>query len=87
MPWRCFSGSFTGWAFPATCVVCWERKPILFKPLLAFNIGLELGQLVIVAIVLSITYVAVERFPVKKHDWRLIISGIVAGYGDFANPE
>nr|WP_293840200.1 HupE/UreJ family protein [uncultured Arsenicibacter sp.] len=51
----------------------------IVQPLLAFNIGLELGQLVIVSIVLAITYVAVERLPVKKHDWRLIISGIVAG--------
>ncbi|WP_234735962.1 HupE/UreJ family protein [Tellurirhabdus bombi] len=51
----------------------------IVKPLLAFNLGLELGQLLIVAIFLSIAFAAIEILRVRKHDWNLIISGIVVG--------
>ena len=51
----------------------------IWQPLLAFNIGLELGQLVIVVIVLIISLLLLDIFRVKKHDWNLILSGIVLG--------
>jgi apolipoprotein N-acyltransferase len=51
----------------------------IWQPLLAFNIGLELGQLVIVFIVLIISSLLLDIFRVKKHDWNLILSGIVLG--------
>jgi hypothetical protein len=51
----------------------------IWQPLLAFNIGLEIGQLVIVAISLIISSLMLDIFRVKKHDWNLILSGIVAG--------
>jgi apolipoprotein N-acyltransferase len=51
----------------------------IWQPLLAFNIGLELGQLVIVVIVLIISSLMLDILRVKKHDWNLILSGIVLG--------
>jgi hypothetical protein len=51
----------------------------IWQPLLAFNIGLELGQLVIVVIVLIISSLLLDVFRVKKHNWNLILSGIVLG--------
>lgn len=51
----------------------------ILQPLLAFNIGLELGQLVIVVIVLIISSLLSDIFRVKKHNWNLILSGIVLG--------
>ncbi len=51
----------------------------IWQPLLAFNIGLELGQLVIVVIVLIISSLLLDIFRVKKHNWNLILSGIVLG--------
>lgn len=51
----------------------------IWQPLLAFNLGLELGQLVIVSIVLLIGFLAQERLSIRKHDWRLVVSGIVTG--------
>ena len=51
----------------------------IWKPLLAFNIGLELGQLVIVVIELIISSLLLDIFRVKKHNWNLILSGIVLG--------
>lgn len=51
----------------------------IWQPLLAFNVGLELGQLLIVSVVLLIAFVATDRFSIRKHDWRLVVSGIVTG--------
>lgn len=51
----------------------------IWQPLLAFNIGLELGQLIIVVIVLTISSLLLDILRVKKHNWNLILSGIVLG--------
>ncbi|RYF64060.1 MAG: HupE/UreJ family protein [Cytophagaceae bacterium] len=55
------------------------READIIKPLLAFNIGLELGQLVIVGIVLSITYLVLNIIQSSRLRWTLIVSGVVAG--------
>ncbi|MCY7349484.1 MAG: HupE/UreJ family protein [Cytophagaceae bacterium] len=55
------------------------REASIVEPLLAFNIGLELGQLVIVAVVLLLTFLVVDVGKAKKRDWTLILSGAVAG--------
>ncbi|QRR02388.1 HupE/UreJ family protein [Dyadobacter sandarakinus] len=49
------------------------------SPLLGFNIGLELGQLIIVFIVLCIAFVAIELLRVQRMSWVNILSGIIAG--------
>jgi HupE / UreJ protein len=51
----------------------------IWQPLLAFNVGLEIGQLVIVALSLVLSFVVLDIFRIKKHDWKLIVSGIIAG--------
>ncbi len=51
----------------------------IWQPLLAFNVGLELGQLIIVVIVLIISSLLLDIFRVKKHNWNLILSGIILG--------
>jgi len=51
----------------------------LIKPLFAFNLGIELGQLFIVVIVLLLTAITVYLGHVKKREWNLILSG--AGLG------
>ena len=55
------------------------KEESIWQPLLAFNIGLEIGQVVIVAISLIISSLLLDIFRIKKHDWNLILSGIVAG--------
>ncbi len=55
-----------------------EQESILM-PLFSFNLGLELGQLVIVAIALAIASLFVEIIKVKRLTWNHLISGIVAG--------
>jgi hypothetical protein len=51
----------------------------IFQPLLAFNVGLELGQLVIVLVMLLIAFFLIDLGRVPKRSWNFIVSGIVAG--------
>jgi hypothetical protein len=48
-------------------------------PLLAFNLGLEFGQLVIVAIFMTIAFVLVDLFGLNRRDWKMVISSAIAG--------
>jgi HupE / UreJ protein len=51
----------------------------ILQPLFAFNLGLEFGQLLIVLVVLAISFLFLEIFKIRKHNWNLVLSGIVAG--------
>lgn len=51
----------------------------LVQQLLAFNIGVELGQLLIVAIILIVGFIVLKLIGVKQRDWNLFISGAAAG--------
>lgn len=51
----------------------------IWQPLLAFNLGLELGQVVIVGIYLAVTSILVGLAGVKRREWTLIISAFVLG--------
>ncbi len=45
--------------------------------LFAFNVGLELGQLMIVAIILVIAYVVMDILKVKQRTWNIVVSSAV----------
>ncbi|MFD2522131.1 HupE/UreJ family protein [Emticicia soli] len=51
----------------------------IIPQLLAFNIGLEFGQVLIVAIIMAISFLVLEGFKVRKHLWNLVLSSFVAG--------
>ena len=51
----------------------------LVTQLLAFNIGVELGQLLIVAIILVASFIALNPLRIKQREWNLFISGAAAG--------
>lgn len=48
-------------------------------PLLAFNIGIEVGQIIIVAIFLTMSLFFVDLFGVARRDWRMVVSSAVGG--------
>jgi len=48
-------------------------------PLFAFNVGLELGQILIVLTILMSTFLLVRLGRMRRHDWVLILSGAAAG--------
>ncbi len=51
----------------------------LVPQLLAFNIGVELGQLLIVGCILALSFVVLSIFQAKQRDWTLFVSGAAAG--------
>lgn len=50
-----------------------------FEPLLAFNIGLAVGQLVIVMVFLLCASLLVGMFGTNRKEWTLVVSAIVLG--------
>jgi len=51
----------------------------LIRQLLAFNIGVEIGQLAIVGLILAASFIAFNLFKVKQREWNLFVSGTAAG--------
>ncbi|HCZ37322.1 MAG TPA: HupE / UreJ protein [Cytophagales bacterium] len=51
----------------------------IITPLFAFNVGLELGQLVIVVLFLTAGFVLVQFVGVARRDWRMVVSSAIAG--------
>jgi hypothetical protein len=47
--------------------------------LLAFNLGLEFGQIIIVGIFMAVTFIIVDLAGVSRRDWKMIISSAIAG--------
>mgnify|MGYP000264962298 CR=1 FL=1 len=55
------------------------RESSIWEPLLAFNLGLEVGQLVIVGIFILISSIAIGLLSANRKEWALIISSVVFG--------
>lgn len=49
-------------------------------PLFAFNVGVEAGQLIIVMLALSLSYLVILRFQwLNRREWNVFLSGAAAG--------
>jgi len=48
-------------------------------PLLSFNVGIELGQIIIVLIIAGLTLLFVDLLGAKRREWNLVLSGAAAG--------
>lgn len=55
------------------------KSESIVTQLLAFNLGLELGQIIIVVIFMIISFVFTGLFNVARRDWKLVISSAIAG--------
>ena len=51
----------------------------IVKPLFAFNVGIEIGQLIIVIVLLGISYVVMDLMKIKQKSWAIFVSGAAAG--------
>jgi hypothetical protein len=54
-----------------------QSRPVL--ELLAFNVGVELGQLLIVALILLLGLVVLRALGAARRDWVLVVSGAAGG--------
>ena len=55
------------------------KEGSIIKALFSFNLGLELGQFLVVIIILLLNFFMLSGFNVRKRTWNLIFSGIVFG--------
>jgi HupE / UreJ protein len=74
-----FFGLIHGMGFSNYLRAILGKDQSIITQLFAFNIGLEAGQIIIVAIYLVIVFIFVDIFRVNRRDWRIIISAAVAG--------
>jgi hypothetical protein len=74
-----FFGLIHGLGFSNTLRAMLAKSQDLTVPLLAFNLGLEFGQIIIVAVFLAAGFIAVFLLGVSRRDWRFFISSAIAG--------
>jgi len=51
----------------------------IVSPLLAFNIGLEFGQIIVVILFLATSFILVDLIGVSRRDWKMVLSAAIAG--------
>lgn len=51
----------------------------IISPLLAFNLGLELGQIIVVTLFLVIGFILIDLLKVSRRDLKLVLSSAIAG--------
>lgn len=69
-----FFGLIHGLGFANTARVMIAKSQSIAVPLLGFNIGLEVGQIVIVLMILVLLFILLNLFKVNKKDWILFVS-------------
>ena len=67
-------GLIHGMGFANTARVMIAKSQSIAVPLLGFNIGLEVGQIIIVFAILILLFIALTIFKVNKKDWILFVS-------------
>ncbi|WP_121459958.1 HupE/UreJ family protein [Chryseobacterium defluvii] len=67
-------GLIHGMGFANTARVMIAKSQSIAIPLLGFNIGLELGQILIVLAILILLFMLLNVFKVNKKDWILFVS-------------
>jgi hypothetical protein len=55
------------------------QESSILSPLFAFNLGLELDQIIVVASILFFSNILIELFKIKLTYYVLVISGIIIG--------
>lgn len=48
----------------------------IVAPLLYFNIGVELGQILVVAIIMAVSYIIVNILKIERKYWTLAVAGV-----------
>lgn len=69
-----FFGLIHGMGFANTARMMLAKEQNIFAPLLGFNIGLELGQIVVVFAILVALFILLNIFKVNRKDWIMFVS-------------
>jgi len=74
-----FFGLIHGLGFSNYLRALLGKNENILSPLFAFNVGLEIGQIIVVAVFLGISFVLVDLLKVSRRDLRLVLSSAIAG--------
>jgi hypothetical protein len=74
-----FFGLIHGLGFSSYLRSILGKDENIITQLFAFNLGLEFGQLVIVAVFMSAAFILVDLFGLNRRDWKMVISSAIAG--------
>jgi len=74
-----FFGLIHGLGFSSYLQSMLGSEESITMPLFAFNLGVEFGQWIVVAIVLFLTWLVVTKLKVVRREWNLVLSGIGIG--------
>ncbi|MDR2205944.1 MAG: HupE/UreJ family protein [Flavobacteriaceae bacterium] len=69
-----FFGLIHGMGFANTARMMLAKEQSIFFPLLGFNIGLELGQIVMVLGILILLFVLLNIFKINRENWIMFVS-------------
>ena len=72
-------GLIHGMGFSNYLKMMLDKGDSIFQPLLAFNIGVEIGQIGIVLIILMLSYLMINILRVGEKAWTIFISGAAFG--------
>jgi len=73
-----FFGFIHGMGFSNYFKALLGKEAEIVLPLLAFNLGVEIGQICIVAIILLLNFFVVGKGKVKQRTWNIVVSSIAA---------
>jgi hypothetical protein len=74
-----FFGLIHGLGFSNYLRTILRKNESILPQLFAFNLGLEVGQIIIVVLFMSITFILVDLFGLNRRDWKMVISSAVGG--------
>jgi hypothetical protein len=74
-----FFGLIHGMGFSSYLTSLLGREGKLLAPLLAFNIGIEIGQVIIILLITALSLLIVDLFGTKRREWVLVWSGAAIG--------
>lgn len=74
-----FFGLIHGLGFSNYLRALLGQDETIITQLFAFNIGLEVGQIIIVAIFMIVSFIFVSIAGVTRRDWKLIVSSAIGG--------
>jgi hydrogenase/urease accessory protein HupE len=74
-----FFGLIHGLGFSTYLRMLLGKDMDIIMQLLAFNIGLEIGQIIVVSTLMVISFVMIYIFGVNKRDWKMVTSSAIAG--------
>ena len=74
-----FFGLIHGLGFSNYLRALLGQDETIITQLFAFNVGLEVGQIIIVALFMIISFIMVSIAGVSRRDWKMIVSSAVGG--------